>query len=108
LPGPGSAWAAHSGGFRSRRQSDFEELEPEPELVLEDEEPELEELEDEVPSEDDFEPSDGGFEPSDDDFELDSPPSLDDDDPVRPLAEADDERESVMYQPLPLKTIPTG
>jgi hypothetical protein len=27
---------------------------------------------------------------------------------VRPLAEADDARESVMYQPLPLKTMPTG
>ena len=25
-----------------------------------------------------------------------------------PLAEADDDRESVMYQPLPLKTMPTG
>ena len=27
---------------------------------------------------------------------------------VRPLAEADDARESVIYQPLPLKTMPTG
>jgi hypothetical protein len=31
-----------------------------------------------------------------------------DDELVRPLAEADDARESVMYQPLPLKTMPTG
>jgi hypothetical protein len=37
-------------------------------------------------------------------FELDSA-SVEDE---RPLAEAEDERESVMYQPLPLKTIPTG
>lgn len=28
--------------------------------------------------------------------------------PPRPFAELDDERESVMYQPLPLKTMPTG
>jgi hypothetical protein len=27
---------------------------------------------------------------------------------LRPLAEADDARESVMYQPLPLNTMPTG
>jgi hypothetical protein len=32
----------------------------------------------------------------------------DDDELVRPLAAADDARESVMYQPLPLKTMPTG
>ena len=57
---------------------------------------------DELPSVD-LDPSD--LEPSD--FELDSP-SLDDDELDRPLAEDDDERESVMYQPLPLKTIPTG
>jgi hypothetical protein len=34
--------------------------------------------------------------------------SPEDDKLVRPLAEADDARESVMYQPLPLKTMPTG
>jgi hypothetical protein len=28
--------------------------------------------------------------------------------PLRPLLEDEDERESVMYQPLPLKTMPTG
>ncbi len=32
----------------------------------------------------------------------------DSDEEVRPLADAEDERESVMYQPLPLKTMPTG
>jgi hypothetical protein len=37
-----------------------------------------------------------------------SPEEEDDDELVRPLAEADDARESVMYQPLPLKTMPTG
>ena len=31
-----------------------------------------------------------------------------DDDAAGPLAEELDERESVMYQPLPLKTMPTG
>ena len=40
---------------------------------------------------------------------FDDSPSLDEDELDRPLAEAeDDERESVMYQPLPLKTMPTG
>jgi len=73
------------------------ELDPEPEPESEPE-LELEELEDELLSVD--------LEPSDD-FEPESP-SLDVDELVRPLAEADDERESVMYQPLPLKTIPTG
>jgi hypothetical protein len=34
-------------------------------------------------------------------------PSSDDDEP-EPLADFDDDRESVMYQPLPLKTMPTG
>ena len=43
--------------------------------------------------------------PESEDFVPESP-SLDDD--VRPLADADEERESVMYQPLPLKTMPTG
>jgi hypothetical protein len=35
---------------------------------------------------------------------------LDSDDPEEPepLVEEDDDRESVMYQPLPLKTMPTG
>ena len=28
--------------------------------------------------------------------------------PLRPLADDDADRESVMYQPLPLKTMPTG
>ena len=28
--------------------------------------------------------------------------------PARPLADPDEDRESVMYQPLPLKTMPTG
>jgi hypothetical protein len=32
----------------------------------------------------------------------------DDPDPERPFADADDARESVMYQPLPLNTMPTG
>ena len=41
----------------------------------------------------------------DEDFVSESP----EEDELRPLAEADeDERESVMYQPLPLKTMPTG
>ena len=38
-------------------------------------------------------------------LELDEPPSEDD---VEPLADFVDDRESVMYQPLPLKTMPTG
>lgn len=39
---------------------------------------------------------------------LDASLSLDDE-LLRPLADAEDaERESVMYQPLPLKTMPTG
>ena len=44
--------------------------------------------------------------PDSDAFDDESP--SDDEDPVRPLAEAVDERESVMYQPLPLNTMPTG
>jgi hypothetical protein len=78
---------------------DFEvELEVEPELDV-DELLGLLELVDDVPSDD--------LEPESDDFEVDSP-SVDDDELVRPLVADDDERESVMYQPLPLKTIPTG
>lgn len=42
-----------------------------------------------------------------DDFDLDSP-SPDELVLLRPLLDDDDERESVMYQPLPLKTMPTG
>jgi hypothetical protein len=52
--------------------------------------------------------SDEPFEPlSDEPF---VPPSEAFDEPVsdEPFAEDVDERESVMYQPLPLKTIPTG
>jgi hypothetical protein len=33
---------------------------------------------------------------------------LSDDDEPEPLADFEDDRESVMYQPLPLKTMPTG
>jgi len=78
---------------------------------------ELEELvlPDELPSED-FDPS-PDFELSFDfelspelepsaDLELESPSLEDDDEPARPLD--DDDRESVTYQPLPLKTMPTG
>ena len=32
----------------------------------------------------------------------------DDPEELEPFVEDDDERESVMYQPLPLKTMPTG
>jgi hypothetical protein len=39
----------------------------------------------------------------DDDEPLDS-----EEDDTRPLADDVDERESVMYQPLPLNTMPTG
>jgi hypothetical protein len=40
---------------------------------------------------------------------LDESLSLEEDELLRPFAEADEaERESVMYQPLPLKTMPTG
>jgi hypothetical protein len=39
---------------------------------------------------------------------LPSPEEDDDDDALEPLADDDEERESVMYQPLPLKTMPTG
>ena len=42
-----------------------------------------------------------------DDVDLDSP-SPDELVLLRPLLDDDDERESVMYQPLPLKTMPTG
>ena len=38
-------------------------------------------------------------------FEVDEPASEDD---VEPLADLVEDRESVMYQPLPLKTMPTG
>jgi len=40
-------------------------------------------------------------------FDLDSP-SPEELALLRPLLEDEDERESVMYQPLPLKTMPTG
>jgi hypothetical protein len=40
------------------------------------------------------------------DLEAESPPL--EDELLRPLADPDEERESVMYQPLPLKTMPTG
>jgi hypothetical protein len=42
------------------------------------------------------------------DFAAESPSLEEDDEAVRPLADADDERESVTYQPLPLNTMPTG
>lgn len=35
-------------------------------------------------------------------------PSLEDDPLARPFLDPDDDRESVMYQPLPLNTMPTG
>ena len=58
---------------------------------------------------DSFELLPESFEPLLDSFELslleDEPLS---DDDVEPLADFVDERESVMYQPLPLKTMPTG
>jgi hypothetical protein len=41
------------------------------------------------------------------DFELADSPSLEPE-LLRPLADAVEERESVMYQPLPLNTMPTG
>jgi hypothetical protein len=76
-------------------------------LALDDED----DVEDVEPDEDDDEDDDGV-----DDDEVPSPlflaPSLpdedEDDDEVAPLAEALDARESVMYQPLPLNTMPTG
>jgi hypothetical protein len=40
-------------------------------------------------------------------FDDGAPPSEDDADD-EPLADFVDDRESVMYQPLPLKTMPTG
>jgi hypothetical protein len=42
------------------------------------------------------------------DEDEDEPLDSDDDVDVRPLADDVDERESVMYQPLPLNTMPTG
>jgi hypothetical protein len=48
-----------------------------------------------------FEPAPASFPDSFDD------PLLSEDD-VEPLADFVDDRESVMYQPLPLKTMPTG
>ena len=65
----------------------------------------------------DVEPEDDDDEDDDDvdDDEVPSPlflapsvPDDEDDDAVAPLAEALDARESVMYQPLPLNTMPTG
>ena len=46
----------------------------------------------------------------DEDEDEDEPPDSEDveDDDGRPLADEVDERESVMYQPLPLNTMPTG
>jgi hypothetical protein len=64
------------------------------------------------------EPEPDSFEPPDslagevDDESLDdaAEPSDEDPDPLEPFLDDDDddERESVMYQPLPLKTMPTG
>jgi len=94
------------------RQSDFEALEL---VELEDFEElwELEELEafeldsllvllDSLDSFDSFAPL---SEPLLESFDV--LPS-DDPDELEPFVEDDDERESVMYQPLPLKTMPTG
>jgi len=70
----------------------------------------VEDVEDVAPDEDD----DDDFAVEDDDevpsLLLVLPSLLDDEDdePVAPLAEALDARESVMYQPLPLNTMPTG
>jgi hypothetical protein len=70
-----------------------------------------EDVEDVEPDEDD---DDDDFGVEDDDEVLSLllvlPSLLDDedDDAVAPLAEALDARESVMYQPLPLNTMPTG
>jgi hypothetical protein len=44
----------------------------------------------------------------DDSFEPDSLAPESFDEPLGPLAEDVDDRESLMYQPLPLKTMPTG
>jgi hypothetical protein len=57
---------------------------------------------------DGFELDDSFFDDSffDEDGDEDEPPDSEDD--VAPLTDAVDERESVMYQPLPLKTMPTG
>ena len=53
----------------------------------------------------DDEPS---FEDDELSFEDDPPSEPSPDELVRPLADAVDDRESVMYHPLPLNTIPTG
>jgi hypothetical protein len=59
--------------------------------------------------EDEDEPLDSEEEDEDEDDEPpDSDEEDDDDDDGRPLADDVDERESVMYQPLPLNTMPTG
>ena len=57
-------------------------------------------------------PESFGLEPFDDEDEEDEDEEDEDDseadDEPGPLAEAVEERESVMYQPLPLNTMPTG
>jgi hypothetical protein len=52
-------------------------------------------------------PESESFLPESESFLPESAPLSDDDEP-EPLAALVDDRESVMYQPLPLKTMPTG
>jgi hypothetical protein len=58
--------------------------------------------------EESLEPLVDSLEPLLESFEPLLPSPDNDDDEDEPLADDDDERESVMYQPLPLKTMPTG
>ena len=57
---------------------------------------------------DSFEPPVDSLAPLPESLEVLLPSLEEDDDDAAPLADEDDERESVMYQPLPLKTMPTG
>ena len=61
----------------------------------------------EVPESFALEPFDDEDEEDDEEEDEDEDDSDADDEPG-PLAEAVEERESVMYQPLPLNTMPTG
>ena len=61
----------------------------------------------EVPESFALEPFDDEDE-EDDEEEAEDEDDSDADDEPGPLAEAVEERESVMYQPLPLNTMPTG
>jgi hypothetical protein len=82
--------------FEDEDDDDDDELEPPPESF----DPELDSFDDELDSFAD--------EPDSLDDELDSfaaAPSLDG---LAPLVAVEDDRESVMYHPLPLNTMPTG